>query len=271
MAPAHSKIVVEQFIAADGGGQVLRIGALVAAFHKVYGPGGVTFVFDKIREKKGGRGGGLRPQHEQCMRLLMKITGATMTGVFEGSKRVTVTPGEQAGPEAGNYENMAKDDSASSVTLIIQSILPALILAPGTSVVTLVGGLDVPFSPPLGHTVAFLELLFGDAVNIEVVKHVDKGKGGGVVKLTVRGLPRGARLPALHLDGVDAHIADQVMVYMVLGEGSSSVTAVGKPTSHCERQIVLLEILTGVKIEVEYDGDRDTTRYSCVGLGVATP
>jgi RNA 3'-phosphate cyclase len=79
--------------------------------------------------------------------------------------------------------------TAGSVTLVIQTILPILVFAPCESTVTITGGTDVPWSPPIDY-VRFVMLpmlgLFGVKAEVRLVRRGHYPRGGGEVVLTVR-------------------------------------------------------------------------------------
>ncbi len=85
--------------------------------------------------------------------------------------------------------------TAGAITLVIQTILPILVFAPCRSTVTITGGTDVPWSPPIDY-VRFVMLpmlgLFGVKAEVKLVRrgHYPRG-GGGEVVLTVE--PSGLR------------------------------------------------------------------------------
>ena len=80
---------------------------------------------------------------------------AQVEGDTIGSTHVTFKPGPV---RAGQYH--FKIGTAGSTTLVLQSVLPALMLADNPSTVVLEGGTHNPFAPPYDFLVkAFLPLL----------------------------------------------------------------------------------------------------------------
>ncbi|KAI8419736.1 hypothetical protein MSG28_008418 [Choristoneura fumiferana] len=63
---------------------------------------------------------------------------------------------------------------------------------------------------------------------------------------------------------LDLHSQDQVIIFMALAEGKSSVT-VGEITMHTKTAIHIAELLAKVKFEIIPDGSRNT--IECTGLG----
>ncbi|HMY72691.1 MAG TPA: RNA 3'-terminal phosphate cyclase, partial [Blastocatellia bacterium] len=82
--------------------------------------------------------------------------------------------------------------TAGSTTLVLQTVLPALMIADGKSKLTLEGGTHNPFAPPfdfLQH--AFLPLLkrMGVRVDAELVSYGFYPAGGGKLELTIHPVP----------------------------------------------------------------------------------
>ncbi|VVC72195.1 RNA 3'-terminal phosphate cyclase [uncultured archaeon] len=171
----------------EGGGAVLRNAvALSAAFGK-------PVKVSKIRE--GRKEPGLKNQHLTGVRALAQICGAKTGGLELGSTEIFFEPGEV---EAGNY--FFDVGTAGSVTLVLQTLLPALAAARGESTVRVVGGTDVPFSPPADYAARVLCPvlgLMGLRASIAVERRGWYPKGGGAVLATVT--PSGKGLKPLSL------------------------------------------------------------------------
>ncbi|KAJ8717492.1 hypothetical protein PYW08_005891 [Mythimna loreyi] len=81
------------------------------------------------------------------------------------------------------------------------------------------------------------------------------------------GRAAGAALRADILTGccLDTHLQDQVIIYMALAEGQSSVR-VGDITMHTKTAIYICELIAKVKFEIVEDGCKNIV--TCTGLGV---
>ncbi|CAG9563725.1 unnamed protein product [Danaus chrysippus] len=64
---------------------------------------------------------------------------------------------------------------------------------------------------------------------------------------------------------VDTHAQDQVILYMCLASGLSSVRS-GSPTLHTQTAIHIAETLAKVKFEIKSDGEQDVIK--CTGIGL---
>jgi len=100
-----------------------------------------------------------------------------------GSREVTFAPREI---RSGNYSFSI--GTAGSTTLILQTILPALIVAPGPSTVVLEGGTHNPFAPPFDFLAkAFLPLLarMGAEVSATLERPGFYPAGGGKLRFEI--------------------------------------------------------------------------------------
>ena len=159
----------------EGGGQLLRYAAALAA-----ATGKKIEVFN-IRARRPNPG--LRPQHLTSLRILKMLFGGSIEGLDIGSKRVVIDLG---GPKSGDLSyNIG---TAGSISLVIQSIVPALILADSPSNILLIGGTDVRWSPTIDYmTYVYRSIvsLFDAELSINVLRRGYYPKGGGKVKIEI--------------------------------------------------------------------------------------
>ena len=131
----------------EGGGQVLRTAIALAmcsqqAVHIV-----------NIRAKRSKPG--LMRQHLTAVQAAAQICNGHIEGAAIGSGEVTFHPGQV---QAGAYTFSV--GTAGSTSLVFQTVLPALMLATGPSVLNLEGGTHNPFAPPFDFIqLAFLPML----------------------------------------------------------------------------------------------------------------
>lgn len=159
----------------EGGGQIVRTAVALAA---------VTGTAIRIKKIRQGRPKpGLAAQHSQAIGALAEICGAKTDGIFPGSAEITFKPGRIKG---GIYR--VDIGTAGSITLLLQCLLPAMIMANGPTTLTITGGTDVRWSP----TVDFFKFVFipaleefGARIWLERKKRGYYPRGGGLVVLTV--------------------------------------------------------------------------------------
>jgi RNA 3'-terminal phosphate cyclase (ATP) len=119
----------------EGGGQILRTSLALSAIT------GTPLRLYNVRARR--KKPGLQPQHLMSVRAAATICGAEVAGDKVGSGVVTFRPGPLAG---GDYR--FDIGTAGSTTLVIQTVLPALLAAPTASRVVVEGGTHNPMSPP---------------------------------------------------------------------------------------------------------------------------
>ena len=118
----------------EGGGQILRTALCLAS---VTGQG-----FQMTRVRAGRMRPGLRPQHLVALRAAAMACGARVGGAFEGSPDIRFEPGPLV-PGQFRFEIA----TPGAVTLVLQTVLPALSMAGAPSQVEVTGGTHVPASP----------------------------------------------------------------------------------------------------------------------------
>ncbi len=162
----------------EGGGQVLRSSLAMSLVT------GRPFVIDNIRA--GRKKPGLMRQHLTAVNAAVDICHAGVNGATIGSSRLEFRPGRV---EAGNYKFSV--GTAGSATLVLQTVLPALMLAEGQSNLTLEGGTHNPFAPPLDFlTKAYLPLVnqMGPTITVDPTS-VHPGfypAGGGSFRIKIQ-------------------------------------------------------------------------------------
>jgi len=184
----------------EGGGQILRtsLGLSLAT--------GRPFRIERIRA--GREKPGLLRQHLTAVLAATEIGAARVAGAELGSEAVEFHPGAV---RPGSYRFAI--GTAGSATLVLQTVLPALLTAAEPTTLVLEGGTHNPFAPP----VDFLERSFapqvarlGARLEIRLERHGFFPAGGGRVALTItpaarltpfelvaRGASRGRRARAL--------------------------------------------------------------------------
>jgi RNA 3'-terminal phosphate cyclase (ATP) len=132
----------------EGGGQILRTALALSMIT------GTPFEIKNIRANRPKPG--LLRQHLTAVLAAQKICGAQVTGADMGSKALKFQPGAITG---GTYAFAI--GSAGSATLVLQTILPALLFADAESHITVDGGTHNSMAPP-AH---FLERSFVPLLN----------------------------------------------------------------------------------------------------------
>jgi RNA 3'-phosphate cyclase len=160
----------------EGGGQILRTATALAAVLKT--PCRV-FNIRKGREKPG-----LQTQHLLGLRALAELCNGRLEGDYLNSNEIKFYPGEIKAKDL-----LVKIETAGSITLCLQTLLPVALFAKNPIKISFKGGgTDVPFSPTIDHfRYVFLKILekMGVKVEIDVKKRGFYPSGGGEVKVKV--------------------------------------------------------------------------------------
>lgn len=169
----------------EGGGQILRSSLGLSMLT------GTPFRIEKIRA--GRSKPGLMRQHLTAVQAAARVCGAEVNGAAIGSSQVTFRPGRV---EPGEYTFSV--GTAGSTTLVLQTVLPALLTASGPSTLTFEGGTHNPFAPPFDFLAkSFLPVInrMGPKVSAVLERYGFYPAGGGRFTVTVE--------PAVKLNGIE--------------------------------------------------------------------
>lgn len=170
----------------EGGGQILRSALSLSM---------ITGRPFRIFEIRAGRDrSGLMRQHRTAVLAAQEISDAEVIGAAAGSSELTFKP---KAIKPGDYTFTI--GTAGSTTLVVQTLLPALMTAPGPSTIVLEGGTHNMKSPPFD----FLDSCFlpqlrrmGADVTATLTRPGFYPAGGGSIALAV---PGGADLSSIEI------------------------------------------------------------------------
>ena len=187
----------------EGGGQLLRMAVALSVLTEQ--------PIRVARIRAGRKNPGLAAQHATAVGALAKMCDAKVDGLRIGSSTITVQPGKIR-PGAYSFDV----GTAGSVTLVLQALIPVAAAAPGPVRLRVVGGTDVPWSPPADFFArVFLPLLrrVGGRVEVEVMRRGYYPRGGGIVETVVQPTREWSPLEFTELGKVErvrgiAHVAN---------------------------------------------------------------
>lgn len=159
----------------EGGGQILRTALSLSMVT------GRPFRIERIRA--GRDRPGLLRQHLTAVKAACAVCGGEAEGAEIGSAALVFRPGRV---RAGEYSFAI--GTAGSTTLVLQTVLPALMTADGPSTVTVKGGTHNPAAPSvhfLSSAYAPLIERLGPRLRIELVRHGFHPAGGGIVRAEI--------------------------------------------------------------------------------------
>ncbi len=164
----------------EGGGQVLRTSLALSMVT------GQPFRIENIRA--GRAKPGLMRQHLTSVEAARAACGGEVAGAELGSTAIEFTPGDIKG---GSYDFSI--GTAGSTTLVLQTVLPALLTASEPSTITLSGGTHNMHAPSVHFLKsAFLPLInrMGPAVDLQLERHGFYPAGGGRIRVDITPVPR---------------------------------------------------------------------------------
>jgi len=159
----------------EGGGQILRTSIALSSL--LLKPVKVI----NIRAKR--KPPGLKRQHMTAIKVLATLTNAEVKGLELGSMAIEFIPKVRRG---GHFS--FDIGTAGSISLVLQAALPVMLYASTSVSLTIRGGTDVPWSPPIDYVRNVLVPLLnemGAKVNIRVERRGHYPRGGGIVHILV--------------------------------------------------------------------------------------
>ncbi|MDB5972808.1 MAG: 3-terminal-phosphate cyclase [Hydrocarboniphaga sp.] len=211
---------------AEGGGQLLRTALTLSICT------GTPFRMTGIRT--GRPKPGLMRQHLTAVEAAAAISGAEVRGANPGSLQLEFVPGPV---RAGDYRFPI--GTAGSTTLVLQTVLPALLRANSPSTLHLEGGTHNPMAPSVDFlTRAFIPVLrkMGAHVELKLERYGFYPAGGGSLRVDIapgtlvpitladRGALKSVKAQAL-ISAVPGTVADRELAVVAqrLGLGSEAL------------------------------------------------
>ena len=156
----------------EGGGQILRVSLALSALTSI------PVHLRNIRVKRSPSG--LRAQHRTAVEAVAQLSNATVKGLELGSTELKFIPGQLRGGRL-----ILDTGTAGSTTLVLQSLLPAMLFCEGRVDVEVRGGTNNPLAPAIDYLqrvfTPTLSLMGLDA-KIELVRRGFYPRGGGIVR-----------------------------------------------------------------------------------------
>ena len=185
----------------EGGGQILRS---ALALSLVTGK-----PFEMVNIRSGRTRPGLMRQHLTAVCAAIEVGNAEVEGARIGSQQLSFCP-----------KTVRADDfhfavgTAGSATLVLQTVLPALLIAKKASRLVLEGGTHNPYAPPYDFLAeAFLPTVekMGPRIEVALERPGFYPAGGGRFSVSVAPVPQLARISLLNR-GDDIRITARALV-----------------------------------------------------------
>jgi RNA 3'-terminal phosphate cyclase (ATP) len=257
----------------EGGGQILRTSLTLSMAT------GRPFRMGRIRA--GRAKPGLLRQHLTAIQAARTIADAEVTGAEPGSATLTFRPGTA---RPGAYAFAV--GTAGSASLVLQTVVPALLRTSGESTVTVEGGTHNPAAPPfefLASSFAPLVARLGAGLEVRLVRHGFYPAGGGCIEATIRpasewrpielidrGAIRAKRMCVL-LAHLPRHIGERELSVLErrLGAPTDEAQVRSVPGSQGPGNVVLVDIESEAVTEVFVGFGESGVRAEAVAEGVA--
>ncbi|MBS0660346.1 MAG: RNA 3'-terminal phosphate cyclase [Verrucomicrobia bacterium] len=243
----------------EGGGQILRTSLSLSLLTGQ--PVRVTSI------RAGRRKPGILRQHLTAIRAALEISGGVADGAELGSRELVFRP-EKIVP--GDYRFAV--GTAGSATLVLQTILPALMLASGPSQLVLEGGTHNPLAPPFDFLErTFLPQLarFGPQVTARLDRPGFYPAGGGRIDISITPVTRlqpvellergadGERALIVHLAALPNHLAQRAFERLC--------ARLNWPDSCCQRLVHSSERGPGLAVVAQVSSEQITETFSGFG------
>jgi RNA 3'-terminal phosphate cyclase (ATP) len=220
----------------EGGGQMLRSALSLSLVT------GKAFRMENIRAKR--ERSGLLRQHLTAVLAACEIASAQAEGATLGSKTLTFTPGPV---RSGNYHFAI--GTAGSGTLVLQTILPALMTASGRSEITIEGGTHNMQAPPLDFLQkAFLPVInrLGPKVEIRLEKYGFYPAGGGRFVATIEPCERLTSIQLLERGEIERRSAVAIVANLPRSIAQRETDTIGKLLNWNAESIEIVETRNSV-------------------------
>lgn len=243
----------------EGGGQILRSALALSMIT------GQPFRIQNIRANRSKPG--LMRQHLVALQAAAHVSGAEVSGAALGSAALSFTPG---GIRGGTYEFPI--GTAGSTTLVLQTLIPALLHAEAPSTVLVSGGTHNPMAPP----VQFLQRAYrrvladvGAHIDIQARRYGFYPAGGGEVVLTLQPCRQWRVLELMEPGPLRAGYAEGFVAALPADIARRELDCVRASLGWSEPQLLLHELAReqgpGNALVITLDNEHVTEVFSGVG------
>jgi RNA 3'-terminal phosphate cyclase (ATP) len=242
----------------EGGGQVLRTSLGLSLVT------GTPFRIENIRA--GRPKPGLARQHVTAVRAAAQVGRAEVEGAELGSRELVFVP---TAARPGDYRFDV--GTAGSTTLVLQTVLPALMIADGPSQLRLNGGTHNTFAPPVDFLQrAFLPIVtrMGPRVEVTLDRHGFYPAGGGSIRVDVQPQPRLQRVELVERGKVTRRAAVGMVSQLPLHIAQREVDVVRRRMAWPAESVSAREVDSagpGNVVVVEIQSEHVTELFTGVG------
>jgi RNA 3'-terminal phosphate cyclase (ATP) len=243
----------------EGGGQALRTSLALSLVT------GTPFRIENIRARRARPG--LMRQHLTAVNAAAAIGRAAVRGAEIGSCALEFEP---QGLVCG--EHRFSVGSAGSATLVLQTILPALLRGSSESTIVVEGGTHNPLAPPFEFFErVYLPILrrMGANVTAKLERHGFHPSGGGCVRIEVGRSGPLRRIELLERGNAQAHYAHAIFAALPFDVARRELHTVGErmgwDAQHCQPVAVKDSAGPGNVVEIELQFENVTELFAAFG------
>jgi RNA 3'-terminal phosphate cyclase (ATP) len=248
----------------EGGGQIVRSALALSLVT------GKPCTLTDIRA--GRKKPGLLRQHLTALKAAAEVGSATVEGAQLGSRELSFRPGPV---RSGSYRFSV--GTAGSTTLVLQTVLPALLTADDPSEVVLEGGTHNPWAPPfdfLNRVLLPILERMGPRVRAKLERPGFYPAGGGLFRVEVEPAARLSRIELLERGEITARRALAKVCNLPRRIANRELATVGKGLSWTEdclqAEQVRGAIGPGNVLTIEIESENVTELFTGFGRRGAT-
>lgn len=174
----------------EGGGQVLRTSLFLSTV--------LRKPIKVINIRAGRSNPGLRPQHLAIIKAFVEITGGRAENLKIGAREIRYFPGN----DVKDFHTIDVG-TAGSITLMLQTLIPALSILGRPIKLKTIGGTDTRWSPTFNYFLKLILPLFnllGLNASVKMLRRGYYPRGGGIVEAIIRPVKNLHGLSALERD-----------------------------------------------------------------------
>jgi RNA 3'-terminal phosphate cyclase (ATP) len=212
----------------EGGGQIVRTSLALSLVT------GQPFTIDKIRA--GREKPGLMRQHLTALNAAVEIGNAEVSGNAIGSQEITFKPGKI---DSGRFHFAI--GSAGSCTLVLQTVLPALLQAAGPSELILEGGTHNPYAPPYDFLAkTFIPLLnrMGTEITTSLERPGFYPAGGGKFLVSIQPTPKLTPLELIERGPIRSKVARAVVANLPISIAQRELQVIADKLKWEQKELV---------------------------------
>ena len=243
----------------EGGGQILRSALTLSMIT------GQPFRITNIRANRSKPG--LMRQHLMAVHSAARISGASVSHAEVGSTTLTFAPKDI---KAGDYEFAI--GSAGSCTLVLQTLIPALLRADGPSTVRITGGTHNPMAPPaqfLQRAYCRALAAMGAQVEIDIERSGFYPASGGVLRASIKPCAQFEQIELMERGARRSAFAEALVAAIPGNVATRELAAVGAGMGWDESQLLVRGLPAdqgpGNALLMTFDYENVTDVFSGIG------